>query len=402
AYDIFMMKRAGVMPAADSGSVSGGSSAGEGISAENYLSLNQETEADSMEKAFPKIPPKQHMYEVQYKVNASTAQLGFDFLNACYQQFTNSQNPLYLNATVSGFTQISISDLMENHRLIGGFAFSLDFSSTEYLFSYEYLERRLGHQVILHMANLNDNTYYPTKQNTYDAYYVMKYPLTPVSSLRGTVFGRYDRSMYRAIDYNSLVAETRSEMRVGLKAEWVYDHSRFITQNIYFGTRGKIWLEYYQGVINNKQNLFVAGVDFRDYRRLYKTLVWANRIALSTSFGQQKLIYYMGGVDGWVGAKFDRDVEVDPKQNYAYQTLATNMRGFHQNIRNGNTFAVINSEIRFPFVQVFSPRPVQSSFLRHLQLVAFGDIGSAWSGWNPWSKDNLFYKKTIEDGKLTV
>lgn len=352
--------------------------------------------------AYPRIPPKQHMYEVEYSVNSSTAQLGFSYLNACYQAFTGSRTPLYLNPTASGFTQISISDLMENHRLIGGFAFSLDFSSTEYLFSYEYLERRLGHQLVLHMANLNDNTYYPYKQNTYDAYYIMKYPLSPVSSLRGTVFGRYDRTVVQAIDYQSLVAKTSREMRVGLKAEWVYDHSRFITENIYFGTRGKIWLEYYQGVLNNKQNLFVFGLDFRDYRKLFKTLIWANRIAFSTSFGQQKLVYYMGGVDSWVGAKFNRDVETDPKQNYAYQTLATNMRGFRQNIRNGNTFAVINSEIRFPFVQVLSPRPVQSSFLRHLQLVVFGDIGSAWSGWNPWSKDNLFYKKTIEDGKLTV
>ncbi|MCM1530670.1 MAG: hypothetical protein NC048_02020 [Bacteroides sp.] len=357
---------------------------------------------DDTASAYPKIPPKQHMYEVEYSVNSSTAQLGFNYLNACYQAFTNSQTPLYLNAAASGFTQISISDLMENHRLIGGFAFSLDFSSTEYLFSYEYLERRLGHQLVLHMSNLNDNTYYPYKQNTYDAYYIAKYPLSPVSSLRGTVFGRYDRTIYQAIDYLSLTAKTRREMRVGLKGEWVYDHSRFITQNIYFGTRGKVWLEYYQGVLNNHQNLFVFGVDFRDYRRLYKNLIWANRIAFSTSFGQQKLCYYMGGVDGWVGAKFNRDVETDPNQNYAYQTLATNMRGFHQNIRNGNTFAVINSEIRFPFMQVLSPRPVQSSFLRHLQLIFFGDIGSAWSGWNPWSKDNLFYKKTIEDGKLTV
>ena len=358
--------------------------------------------ADDTASAYPKIPPKQHIYEVEYSVNSSTAQLGFSYLNACYQAFTNSKTPLYLNAAASGFTQISIADLMENHRIIGGFAFSLDFSSTEYLFSYEYLERRLGHQVVLHMANLNDNTYYPYKQNTYDAYYIAKYPLSPVSSLRGTVFGRYDRTIYQAIDYLSLVTKTSRQMRVGLKAEWVYDHSRFITQNIYFGTRGKVWLEYYQGILNNKQNLFVLGADFRDYRRLYKNLIWANRIAFSTSFGQQKLVYYMGGVDGWVGAKFNHDVETDPKQNYAYQTLATNMRGFQQNIRNGNTFAVINSEIRFPFIQVLSPRPVQSSFLRHLQLVVFGDIGSAWSGWSPWSKNNPFYKKTIEDGKLTV
>lgn len=357
---------------------------------------------DSLAAAYPKIPPKQNMYEVEYMVNSSTAQLGFNYLNACYQTFTNSQTPIYLNPTVNGFTQIAISDLMENHRLIGGFAFSLDFTSTEYLFSYEYLERRLGHQIILHMLNLNDNSYYPYKQNTYDAYYVMKYPISPVSSLRGTVFGRYDRTIQQAIDYPSLMTETTRELRVGLKGEWVYDHSRFITQNIYFGTRGKVWLEYYQGVLNNKQNLFVFGVDFRDYRKLYKTMIWANRVAFSTSFGQQKLVYYMGGVDSWVAAKFNRDVETDPNQNYAYQTLATNMRGFTQNIRNGNTFAVINSEIRIPFMQVLSRMPVESSFLRHLQIVLFGDIGSAWSGWNPWSKDNLFYKKTIEDGKLTV
>lgn len=357
---------------------------------------------DTVRKISVPQAPKQYMYEVEYMINAATSQLGFSYLNACYQQFTNSKSPIYLNPTASGLTQIAISDLMENHRLLGGFGFSLDFSSTEYLFSYEYLERRLGHQVILHMSNIKGNSYYPYKQNTYDAYYVMKYPITPVSSLRGTVFGRYDRTIQQAIDYNSLMAETKREFRVGLKGEWVYDHSRYITQNIYFGTRGKVWLEYYQGIVNNKQNLFVFGVDFRDYRQIYKTMIWANRIAFSTSFGQQKLVYYMGGVDGWIGARFNQYVETDPNQNYAYQTLATNLRGFTQNIRNGNTFAVINSELRIPVVQVFSPRPVQSAFLRHLQIVAFGDIGSAWSGWNPWSKDNLFYKKTIEDGKLTV
>ena len=366
--------------------------------------LEQAMTVDSAEEEVQRIPPRQRLYQVEYSINSATTQLSFDYLSATYQQFTNSSSPIYLNPGTGGLTQISMSDLMENHRIVGGFGFSFDFSSTEYLFSYEYLERRLGHQLVLHMANFNSNDYdgYPYKQNTYDVHYVMKYPLTPVSMIRASVFGRYDRSIQQAIDYPSLMTESYHELRVGLKAEWVYDHSRFVTQNIYFGTRGKVWAEYYQGVWNNLQNLFVVGLDFRDYRRLYKTMIWANRIALSTSFGQQKLVYYMGGVDSWIGARFNQDVQTDPNQNYAYQTLATNMRGFTQNIRNGNTFAVINSEIRIPFVQVISPRPVQSSFLRHLQLVLFGDVGSAWSGWNPWSKDNMFYKQTIEDGKLTV
>ncbi|MEG1498470.1 MAG: hypothetical protein RR333_02380 [Bacteroidales bacterium] len=365
-----------------------------------FFSSNQDS---VMEINFPKIAPKQNIYNVEYSINQATAQLGFNYLNACYQAFTNASGPLYLNSNVNGFAQISITDLMENHRFIGGVSISFDLTNTEYLFSYENMERRLGHQFVFHMANYNQNRIFPPyKQNTFDMYYIIKYPITPVSQLRGTIFARYDRTILKSFEYQTLVEPTYRSTRVGLKAEWVYDHSRFISQNIYFGTRGKVWFEYYQGIIHSKDNLFVVGVDFRDYRRLYKTLIWANRIAISSSFGQSKLVYYMGGVDNWIAPRFNRDVQTDPNQHYAYQTLATNMRGFIQNIRNGNTFAVLNSEIRFPIFQVLSPMPVKSAFLRHLQLIIFGDVGSAWSNWNPWSKDNLFYKQTIVDNKLTI
>lgn len=369
------------------------------------LSANMPSDPDSLALTVPaRVPPKQYTYRPEFSINQATAQLGFSFLNATYQAFTNNSSPIYLNSDVNGFTQISLSDLMENHRIIGGFTFSFDFTTFEYLLSYEYLERRLGHQFVLHIINRNDNSMNvePYKQNTYNGYYVMKYPLSPVSMLKGTVFARYDRTVFKSYEWNSLIEPMQQQLKVGLKGEWVYDHARFVTQNIYYGTRGKVFAEYYQGIVHDNQNLFVVGFDFRDYRRLHKTLIWANRIAGSTSFGQQKLVYYMGGIDGWLLPRFNRDVKTDPNQNYAYQTLATNMRGFIQNIRNGNSFLVINSEIRFPFVQVLSRGPVKSSFLRHLQLVAFADVGSAWSDWNPWSKDNPFYKQTIVDGKITI
>ena len=110
----------------------------------------------------------------------------------------------------------------------------------------------------------------------------------------------------------------------------------------------------------------------------------------------------MGGVDSWMLAKFNRETKVNDKMEYAYQTLATNMRGFSQNIRNGNTFAVINTELRLPIFQVLSRTPVSSNFWRGFMLVTFVDAGSAWSGMNPFSKDNTYYKKTITDGNLTI
>lgn len=352
---------------------------------------------------FPKVPPKQRTYHVQYSINEATAQLGFSFLNAAYQQFTNSKNPIYLNPGATGLMKISLSDLMENHRIIGGFGFSFDFSSTEYLFSYENLEKRLGKQFVFHTLNLNQNSQYPAyKQNSYDVYFILKYPITEVSLLKGTVFGRYDRTVFKSLDYPTLVEPNQIASRLGLRGEWIYDHSRAIAKNIFYGTRGKTWVEYYQGVGKSSDNIFVLGADFRNYQRLFKTLIWANRIAVSTSFGKSKLLYYMGGVDGWMLPKFNRDVEVDQTQTYAYQTLATNLRGFSQNIRNGNSMFVINSEIRFPIFACLAKAPLKNNFLRSFQIVCFGDIGSAWSDWNPWSKDNQFYKKKIEDGPLTI
>ena len=93
-----------------------------------------------------------------------------------------------------------------------------------------------------------------------------------------------------------------------------------------------VWIQYYQTINRDTKNLFVVGFDYRNYTRIHRNLIWANRIAGSSSFGQNKLIYFMGGVDNWILAKYDYETPIDYEQNYRYQTLATNMRGFKQNI----------------------------------------------------------------------
>jgi hypothetical protein len=125
-------------------------------------------------------------------------------------------------------------------------------------------------------------------------------------------------------------------------------------------------------------------------------------LAGSTSFGNNKLIYYLGGVDNWVIPKFDVTTKVIEEQAYTYQTLATNLRGFNQNIRNGSNFLVFNSELRCPIVQIFSKKPLKSNFITNLQIVAFGDIGTAWVGWNPYSDENVLVKDVIDRGGMVV
>jgi hypothetical protein len=131
-------------------------------------------------------------------------------------------------------------------------------------------------------------------------------------------------------------------------------------------------------------------------------MILALRVAASTSFGSNRLLYYMGGVDNWLFPGFDNRTSVATDQNYVFQTLATNMRGFYQNIRNGNSFVVINGEIRLPVFRYFFNRPIRSEFLNNFQIIGFGDVGTAWTGWNPYAVSNQLFTTYIDNKPLFI
>lgn len=113
----------------------------------------------------------------------------------------------------------------------------------------------------------------------------------------------------------------------------------------------------------------------------------------------------MGAVDSWIlrrNPNFNQELEVDPQEPYAYQTVATPMRGHIQNARNGNSFALINSEVRMPILQMLSKNGTLSEFGRSFQLAFFGDLGTAWNGPHPYHPDNHFNTQSIHDGPITI
>ena len=78
------------------------------------------------------------------------------------------------------------------------------------------------------------------------------------------------------------------------------------------------------------------------------------------------------------------------------------MRGFSQNVRNGNNFALINSEIRWPVFRYFAGHPMKSKILNNFQVIAFGDIGTAWSGDSPWTGKNAWDNEEFVKGPVKV
>ncbi len=340
--------------------------------------------------------PRRELYVLNFANDFVVSQFDNGFLNQTYQRLSPSG---YINPGFNGIFKIGLKDVFEDYKIIGGFRYPVNFSNTEYLLSFENLKNRLDKKYMISRRAFRDNVGdYVFKIQNYEAKALLKYPFSEVSSLRLTINSRYDINTALSVDQAALEAPNQNDIYGGLKLEYVYDITRSVGTNIRFGTRFKAWGEYMQQINTSQGDFFTFGLDFRHYQRIHRTLVFASRVAVSTSVGSQRLVYFLGGVDNWMGAKFDNSIQISPYENYQFQTIATPMRGFHQNARNGNTFAVINNELRFPVFKYLAKNPIRSDFISNFMIIGFADIGSAWTGTNPYDLENSF-NTTIVDGK---
>lgn len=359
--------------------------------------------------SIPQKPsPKIQVYQRTFFTDHVVSQVDFGFINSTYQAFTGGA--VYFNPGLNALIKFGAFDLLEDYKIIAGVRFSADFNSNEYLISLENLKKKIDEHYIYHRQSFENITEdFISKTQTNQLFYIRTLPYSQVTALKGTVSMRQDKQIYLSIDRNSLQEPNNNKYWGGLKLEYIFDNTISKGSNLYNGTRFKIFGEYYNRIDSLKPNLFVLGVDFRHYQKIHRDLIFASRFAASTSFGHNKLIYYLGGVDNWTNFSqqtptfipFD-EIPINEDVKYAYQAVATNLRGFPQNIRNGNSFAIINTELRLPIVKYFSNYPINSPFWSNLQIISFFDIGTAWSGLSPYSNENAYDKDVIERGPITI
>lgn len=351
------------------------------------------------------VVPKQRNYNVEYKVNELVNQLDFNFLSSSYQPFSGGGGPIFLTPGLNAFFKVGMTDLLEDYRIVAGVRLDFNLVNNEYIISIANLKHRLDREIYFHRQSIEQVSLYSiVRYRIHELHYILKYPINPLLSIKGTATFRKDRAVYMSTDQYNLRQPDINKHWVSAKGEVTYDGTRQLGLNLLDGMRFKLFGEYYQeiGGKDGFNNMAVVGFDIRHYMPIHRNFIWANRFATSTSFGHSKLIYYMGGVDTWLAPKFKTEAPIDYSQNYAYQTLATNMRGFYQNVRNGNSFAVINSELRFPVFSYLANRPLRSDFLNNFQVIAFGDIGTAWTGPTPYSDENALFTRIIRRGPLFI
>lgn len=344
--------------------------------------------------------PGARNYNINFTTDYVLTQLDNSFMTDFYQNFSNAGN---LNPGLSGLIKYGTSDLFEDYKIVGGFRLAGNFDNNTFMIMGEDLSRRIDRRLQLYRQAQQVFDNLEVRQVvTYSGAYRMSYPINEVFSIRGSGIYRYDREIPLATEQISAAAKITSQNYMGLKGEIVFDNALNLGLNLRRGMRWKLWAEYYKDPLNFDRDFMTFGMDFRHYQKIHRNLIWANRVAWSSSLGKERLAFFLGGVDNWLFPKQDNSLPVDPEQNYAYQTRGSPMRGFIANARNGNSFAVINSEIRWPIFSYFYSKPLKSDFLENFQIIGFGDIGSAWTGPSPYSDQNAFNSQVIKSGNLTI
>lgn len=343
--------------------------------------------------------PEQRNYNLNFTVDQVVTQVDNSFSNQFYQPFAGAAS---LNPGLSGLTRLGAADLFEDHRIIGGFRLALDLNNNDYLIAYENLKRRLDKRISFQrQAFQSIDQFGVVKAVTHNVRYQVSWPFSELASVRGSVMYRNDRYVRQSIDPISLRVANTFDQLFGAKLEYVYDSSMPRGLNLWTGWKLKVFGEYYQHP-TEEGDMQVVGLDLRHSLKVHRELIWVTRLAGAQSMGSRKIIHFLGGVDNWLFARVDNSIPIDLTQNYFFQTMAVPMRGFFYNARNGSSFAVANTEFRVPIVRYFVNRPIRSDLLNHLQVTAFGDVGSAWTGNDPYSEDNTFNQVVVSRNPLRI
>ncbi len=364
-------------------------------------------------------------YKLKFSAESFTAGFNNDVLINKYQPYTGAL-PIQLagQEAFNAMFKASVFDLFEDIRFTGAMRLPLfggsgatTVSNTgasvfipsnssffdgggEWYARADYLKKRVDYSLLYYrvtdvgaaLDTIDGNqAYFSAKSYTNLWQAVIRYPFDKVRSLRFSLGVRTDKIKLRpdgstfTIDTLALKApDVNKKTFLLAHLEYVYDNTILKATNIWNGLRWKVYMDF-DPQINKPENgegrkMFNFGFDARNYYPIFRNFIWALRAAGDFSWGNQKIIYYLGGTDGWLFPKANQTPQPAPDQAYAYQTLAVNMRGFNQNVANGNNAVVINSELRLPVFTTLFNKPINNAFLRNFELLQFFDLGSAWNG----------------------
>jgi outer membrane protein assembly factor BamA len=283
-------------------------------------------------------------------------------------------------AGLSGQLNLALSDALGNHRFYLQADLLRDLINSDFYLEYWYLRRRLDfgagfYQYFDYGYNWAGDSLYIRRNLALQG--LAAYPFDRFTRLEfnpSFIYGGYDWYTMDPDGNLTTSGNTVWKPQVKLAGAFVFDNSFWGTMTApERGTRARV--ELYAPVLGDQQ--FVTGyVDARNYLKIAKRYIWANRLIGLASFGANPERYYLGGED---------------VRGYQYYEFID---------QPGTKALVLSSELRYPFIdrlKLAFPLPLDITDIRG---VAFADAGMVWDKQLPWVWDATHSR--LQDLKVGV
>lgn len=317
-------------------------------------------------------------------------------------------NPFVVNGTESDFVvdplpqrglglrgSLNMNDLLENHQLKTGMFITPNLKNFDLWAEYAYLAKRIDYKVRFDRRVTGEETDSTNRKYKFNRLaFSASYPFS--TNARLTFTTSYTLNRYQ--DMYELTIPDKVADYAGAGLEFVFDNTISYGLNQLSGTRFKARLENYIGMASKQDGYGKFYLDLRHYQRFGKGFTLAGRLSGGTSFGESAKQTVMGGMDNWLNCTYEtRNNVTNPfntvnsnKGDLFLLDYATPLRGFNANKMSGTSSILVNLEARLPIAKYLYSGPIHDNFFKNLELTAFTDIGTAWTGTNPFSRKNGF------------
>jgi len=309
---------------------------------------------------------------------------------------------------VQGSSIIQFSDMLGNHTVLIMADLYFDLRNSNYSLAYFHLPRKTDYGIGIY----NQVNFFSTLVSDRGYFYYLPVRLRNygVNLMASRPFSKYSR-----VDFGVAAQQVSQEFMdpgyaVFDNTQAVYRASMNLVRDTAYwgflgpidGIRGNLMMAYSPPVGNkyNRISYFTMMGDYRKYLRIKRDYSFALRLTGGFSEGETPERFFLGGVPNWINRKFRGDIRtglndiffsywIDPLRGSPYYELI------------GTRFALMNAELRFPFIRaIVLGWPLPATF-QDIRGALFTDIGAAWDDDNfkQFSR-NSSGQKTLEDMRL--
>lgn len=320
--------------------------------------------------------------------------------------FTNYLSPDIMQFELfSPALKVGISDRMKDYVLDGGVRVNTSLNRSDFIFRFSDMHRRLDREFsVVRRARPSDNADQAVFKRSISTVLKLKfqYPLNEREKITFALIGREERVLVKSSGAGTLLAPNIHDRYAGMRLTYVYDNTDAAGLNRFRGLRMKFYSENW--AMGAGKNMWTMGGDIRYYLPLHRQISFCSRLSGASSSGSARTAYYLGAMENWIKGnnQYEAGLALLEDQQYLFQTLTGNMRGFRRNIRSGNNYLLLNAELRIPIFAYLYQKPIRADFWRNFMLTGFVDAGTAWVGNSPWSRDNPFNTRIIDGGAYRI